>query len=61
MPTLRWVFQLLQGIHCLEVITKDQRQALIEGLMPLHQKILLLFGKLWQAYIKFLMSSTRSM
>jgi len=44
-PTLRWVFQLLQGIHCLVITTKDQRQELIEGLTPLHQKILLLFGK----------------
>jgi transposase len=44
-PTLRWVFQLLHGIHCLEITTKDQTQELIEGLTPLHQKILLLFGK----------------
>lgn len=43
-PTLRWVFQLLYGIHCLEVSTEKQTQQVIEGLTPLRQKILLLFG-----------------
>ncbi|MDQ7091014.1 MAG: IS1634 family transposase [Methylococcales bacterium] len=44
-PTLRWVFQLLYGIHCLEVSTEKQTQQVIEGLTPLRQKILLLFGR----------------
>lgn len=44
-PTLRWVFQLLYGIHCLEVSTGKQTLQVIEGLTPLRQKILLLFGK----------------
>lgn len=43
-PTLRWVFQLLYGIHYLEISTEKQPQQVIEGLTPLRQKILLLFG-----------------
>jgi len=43
-PTLRWVFQLLYGIHCLEISTEKHTQQVIEGLTPLRQKILLLFG-----------------
>jgi len=44
-PTLRWVFQLLDGIHCLEITTEKDKQQMIEGLTPLREKILLLFGK----------------
>lgn len=44
-PTLRWVFQLLYGIHCLEVVTEKSRQQVIEGLTPLREKVLRLFGK----------------
>lgn len=44
-PTLRWVFQLLDGIHCLEITTEKSKQKMIEGLTPLREKILLLFGK----------------
>lgn len=43
-PTLRWVFQLLQGIHCLEISSAGQKQQVMDGLTPLRQKILLLFG-----------------
>ena len=43
-PTLRWVFQLLFGIHCLKISTENQSYQVIEGLTPLRQKILLLFG-----------------
>jgi len=42
-PTLRWIFQLLYGIHCLEISTENKTQQVIEGLTPLRQKILLLF------------------
>jgi len=40
---------------------KEQKQALIEGLTPLHQKYYLFLEKQWQEYIKFLMGSTRLM
>jgi transposase len=43
-PTLRWVFQLLTGIHCLEISTGEHTQQVIEGLTPLREKILSLFG-----------------
>lgn len=43
-PTLRWVFQLLLGIHCLKISTGKQSYQVIEGLTSLRQKILLLFG-----------------
>ncbi|MDX8396002.1 MAG: IS1634 family transposase [Mariprofundaceae bacterium] len=44
-PTLRWVFQLLHGIHCLEIVTEKSTQQVIEGLTPLREKVLRLFGK----------------
>ncbi|GAW86477.1 hypothetical protein bplSymb_SCF02802P017 [Bathymodiolus platifrons methanotrophic gill symbiont] len=43
-PTLRWVFQLLLGIHCLKISTENQSHQMIEGLTPLREKISLLFG-----------------
>ncbi len=43
-PTLRWLFQLLYGIHCLTITTEKQTYHVIEGLTPLRQKILSLFG-----------------
>jgi transposase len=43
-PTLRWVFQLLYGVHCLTVSQGKQTHQLIDGLTPLRQKILRLFG-----------------
>jgi transposase len=43
-PTLRWIFQLLYGIHCLKISTGKQSHQVIEGLTPLRKKILLLFG-----------------
>lgn len=44
-PSLRWVFQLLYGINTLEISIEGQKQQVIEGLTPLRQKILRLFGK----------------
>ncbi len=44
-PTLRWVFQLLYGIHYLEIVTEKHTQQVIEGMTPLRKKILQLFGK----------------
>mgnify|MGYP003394104579 CR=1 FL=1 len=44
-PTLRWVFQLLEGIHRVCVIVQDQVHDLIEGLNEVQIKILRLFGQ----------------
>jgi transposase len=44
-PTLRWVFQLLDGIHRVRVIVQDQVHDLIEGLNEVQIKILRLFGQ----------------
>jgi transposase len=44
-PTLRWVFQLLYGVNYLNVSLGDQHHQVIEGITPLKQKILRLFGK----------------
>ena len=44
-PTLRWVFQLLEGIHHVRVTVQGQRHDLIEGLNDVQIKILRLFGK----------------
>lgn len=43
-PTLRWVFQLLYGIHSLKISTEEQTHHVIDGLTPLRRKILSLFG-----------------
>ena len=43
--TLRWVFQLLEGIHRVRVIVQDQIHDLIEGLNEVQIKILRLFGQ----------------
>src|SRR5712671_4371823 len=43
-PTLRWVFQLLEGIHRVRVMVQDQVYDLIEGLNEVQIKILRLFG-----------------
>jgi transposase len=43
-PTLRWVFQLLEGIHRVRVTLQGQVHELIEGLNDVQIKILRLFG-----------------
>jgi hypothetical protein len=43
-PTLRWAFQLLEGIHRVQVTLQGQVHALIEGLNDVQIKILHLFG-----------------
>jgi transposase len=43
-PTLRWVFQLLEGIHRVQVTVQGQVHDLIEGLNDVQVKILRLFG-----------------
>jgi transposase len=50
-PTLRWVFQLLEGIHRVRMIVQDQVHELIEGLNEVQIEILRLFGqKVCQIY-----------
>jgi transposase len=44
-PTLRWVFQLLYGVNYVNVSLGNQHHQVIEGISPLKQKILRLFGK----------------
>ena len=44
-PTLRWVFQLLEGIHRVRVTVQDEVHDLIEGLNAVQIKILRLFGE----------------
>src|SRR5207248_10585412 len=44
-PTLRWVFQLLEGIHRVRVTVQGKLHDLIEGLNELQLKILRLFGE----------------
>jgi transposase len=43
-PTLRWVFQLLEGIHRIRMTVQGQAHDLIEGLNDVQIKILRLFG-----------------
>ena len=44
-PTLRWVFQLLEGIHRVRVTVQGKVHDLIEGLNEVQIKILRLFGE----------------
>jgi transposase len=44
-PTLRWVFQLLEGIHRVRVTRQGQVHDRIEGLNDVQIKILRLFGE----------------
>jgi transposase len=44
-PTLRWVFQLLEGIHRVRVMVRGHVHDLIEGLNEVKIKILRLFGE----------------
>jgi transposase len=50
-PTLRWVFQLLEGINRVTFSVQEHVQIVIEGLTDLRRKILQLFGqKVCQIY-----------
>jgi transposase len=44
-PTLRWVFRLLDGMPRVRVALQGQVQALIEGLNDIQIKVLRLFGQ----------------
>jgi transposase len=50
-PTLRWVFQILEGIHRVVISTQNEVKVFIEGLTDLKIKILRFFGqKVCQIY-----------
>ena len=44
-PTLRWAFQLLEGIHRVRVTVQGQVHDLLEGLTEVKIKVLRLFGE----------------
>ena len=44
-PTLRWVFQRLEGIHRVRVTGQGKGHDLIAGLNEVHVKILRVFGE----------------
>ena len=44
-PTLRWIFQLLEGINRVTLSVHGHVETLIEGLTDLRRKILPLFGQ----------------
>jgi len=44
-PTLRWVFQLLEGIHQVSLDVDGRATSVMEGITELRGKILQLFGK----------------
>jgi transposase len=44
-PTLRWVFQMLEGIHRVLVSVGEQVTCFVEGITDLRKKILQLFGQ----------------
>ena len=44
-PTLRWVFQMLEGIHRVRLSIEGKIHTIIEGLTDLRKKILQLFGQ----------------
>jgi transposase len=43
-PTMRWVFQLMEGIHRVIYLQNGEQQTLIEGLKDIHINILKLLG-----------------
>ena len=44
-PTLRWVFQMLEGIHRVLISVGDQVTCFMDGITDLRKKILQLFGQ----------------
>ena len=42
-PTLRWIFQIMEGIDFVVVDLKGKKQESVTGLTPLHEKILSYF------------------
>jgi transposase len=43
-PTLRWIFQCMEGIHLVLLNIDGQNSCVIDGVMELRKKIIQLFG-----------------
>ena len=44
-PTLRWIFQVFEGINFVKIKSKENVKYMVDGIKVLHQKIIRLFGK----------------
>ena len=44
-PTLRWIFQCMEGIHRVLLNTDGQNTCVIDGVTELRKKIIQLFGE----------------
>ena len=44
-PTLRWVFQIFEGINYVKTMADNKIEYIVDGLTSLHKKIIRLFGK----------------
>ena len=44
-PTLRWIFQVFEGINFVKIKSKENVKYMVDGIKALHQKIIRLFGK----------------
>ena len=60
-PTLRWVFQLLNGIHHIKIIADKTVHYVFEGINDLKRRILLLFGETVANIYQISPNCTRSM
>ncbi|MCI5166715.1 MAG: hypothetical protein D3903_11625 [Candidatus Electrothrix sp. GM3_4] len=60
-PTLRWIFQLLSGIHRIKITTGQQVSYVFEGINDLKRQIILLFGETVASIYQISPSGTRSM
>lgn len=57
-PTLRWVFQLFEGINIVQVKLNGQIHQTIEGINSLRHKIIMLFGTRVQQIYQISLSET---
>ena len=60
-PTLRWIFQLLSGIHRIKIITDKKVRYIFEGINDLKRRIILLFGEAVASIYQIPTNCTRSM
>lgn len=44
-PTLRWIFQLMEGVNLVEILINGISTCLVDGLSDLKRKIIGLFGQ----------------
>jgi len=60
-PTLRWVFQLLSGIHRIKISVGQRIRYVFEGITKLKRRIILLFGEIVAGIYQISPNCTRSM